>query len=138
MVATKLEIKRSFSGGSRLLFRLCLALYVFGSYSRFRLRRQILATGMFFFPESPRHLIATDREDEAMRILRKLHYNGQNDAWIQAEFDEIRTTIAAEKAITVPGWLVMFKVPQWRRRLMLGTAVQVFTQMTGISRFPPF
>ena len=90
---------------------------------------------MIFFPESPRHLIATDREDEAMKILRKLHFNGHNDAWIQAEFDEIRTTIAAEKAITVPGWMVMFTVPQWRRRLLLGTAVQVFTQMTGISKF---
>ena len=89
---------------------------------------------MFFFPESPRHLIATDREDEGMKILRKLHYNGHNDAWIQAEFDEIRTTIAAEKAITVPGWRVMFTVPQWRTRLMHGTLVQVFTQMTGISK----
>lgn len=93
----------------------------------------ILIFGMFFFPESPRHLIATDREDEGMKILRKLHYNGHNDAWIQAEFDEIRTTIAAEKAITVPGWRVMFTVPQWRTRLMHGTLVQVFTQMTGIN-----
>jgi hypothetical protein len=89
---------------------------------------------MFFFPESPRHLIATDREDEGMKILRKLHYNGHNDAWIQAEFDEIRTTIAAEKAITIPGWSIMFTVPQWRARLMHGTLVQVFTQMTGISK----
>lgn len=95
---------------------------------------QILAIGMIFFPESPRYLIATDREEEGMRILRKLHYNGHNDAWIQAEFDEIRSTIAAEKAITVPGWTVMFTVPQWRKRLLLGTLVQVFTQFTGISK----
>jgi hypothetical protein len=33
---------------------------------------------MIFAPESPRHLIATDREDEAMKVLRKLHYNGHN------------------------------------------------------------
>jgi hypothetical protein len=93
---------------------------------------------MFFFPESPRHLMATDREDEAMQILQKLHYNGHNDAWIQSEFDEIRTTIAAEKAITVPGWMTMFRVPQWRTRLLHGIAVQVFTQMTGISKFLPW
>lgn len=39
---------------------------------------QILAIGMIFLPESPRHLMAIDREDEAMRILRKLHYDGTN------------------------------------------------------------
>lgn len=33
---------------------------------------------MFFAPESPRHLIATDRDDEALRVLRKLHYDGHN------------------------------------------------------------
>jgi MFS family permease len=66
-------------------------------------------------------------------VLRKLHYDGSNDEWIQHEFHEIKTTIAAEKAITVPGWRIMFTVPQWRTRLMHGVAVQVFTQFTGIN-----
>lgn len=86
-----------------------------------------------FFPESPRHLIETDREDEAMRVLRKLHSDGTNDGWIQKEFSDIKTTIAAEKAITAPGWRIMFTVPAWRTRLMHGVAVQVFTQFTGIN-----
>jgi hypothetical protein len=76
-----------------------------------------------FFPESPRHLMETDREDEALKVLRKLHYNGSNEEYIQHEYHEIKTTIAAEKAITVPGWSVMFTVPQWRTRLMHGVAV---------------
>ncbi|KAL1652254.1 hypothetical protein SLS58_000381 [Diplodia intermedia] len=79
------------------------------------------------------HLLETDRDEEAMRVLRKLHYNGQNDEWINREFHEIKTTIAAEKAITAPGWRIMFTVKQWRIRLMHATAVQVFTQMTGIN-----
>lgn len=91
----------------------------------------IILVGLLFFPESPRHLVETDREDEALRVLRRLHYDGHNDDWIQAEFHEIRTTIAAEKAITAPGWRVMFTVPQWRTRLMHATLIQVFTQMTG-------
>jgi hypothetical protein len=94
----------------------------------------ILATGIMFSPESPRHLMETDREDEALKVLRKLHYNGHNDDLIQTEFHEIKVTIAAERAITVPGWMIMFKVPQWRTRLMHGVAVQVFTQFTGISK----
>jgi len=52
---------------------------------------------------------------------------------VQNEFSEIRETIAAEKAITVPGWKVMFTTPQWRTRLMHGTLVQVFTQLSGIN-----
>jgi sugar porter (SP) family MFS transporter len=93
----------------------------------------LLVCGIMFFPESPRHLMEIDREEEAMRVLRKLHYDGSNDEWIQHEFHEIKTTIAAEKAITVPGWRIMFTVPQWRTRLMHGVAVQVFTQFTGIN-----
>ena len=62
--------------------------------------------------------------------LRKLHYNGHNEEWLQSEFNEIQITIQAEKAITAPGWMVMFNVPQWRTRLMHATLIQVFTQMT--------
>ncbi|KAK4199489.1 MFS sugar transporter-like protein [Triangularia verruculosa] len=93
----------------------------------------ILVCGIMLFPESPRHLMEKDCEEEAMRVLRKLHFDGTNDNWIQQEFHEIKTTIAAEKAITVPGWRIMFTVPQWRTRLMHGVAVQVFTQFTGIN-----
>lgn len=46
----------------------------------------ILVLGFFFMPESPRHLMETDREEEAMRVLRKLHYDGTNEDWIQQEY----------------------------------------------------
>ena len=62
----------------------------------------ILMGGIMFFPESPRHLLEEDKEEEAMSVLRKLHFNGQNEEWIQSEFHEIKTTLAAEKAITAP------------------------------------
>jgi hypothetical protein len=84
-----------------------------------------------FFPESPRYLVETDRADEALRVLHKLHYDGSNDAFIQSEFREMKLTIEAEKAITAPGWLIMFKVKTWRTRLMHATLVQFFGQMTG-------
>lgn len=93
----------------------------------------IIIFGLLFFPESPRHLIEIDRADEAMRVLRRLHYNGRNDDWIMQEFTEIKTTIDAEKAITVPGWKIMFTTPQWRARLWQATLVQIFTQFTGIN-----
>ncbi|KAF4966086.1 hypothetical protein FSARC_6212 [Fusarium sarcochroum] len=93
----------------------------------------LLCVGMLWLPETPRHLIAVDQLDEGMATLRKLHFDGSNDEWIKSEFNEIKLTIDAEKAATAPGWMIMFKVPQWRKRLMLGTLVQVFTQFTGIN-----
>ncbi|KAF2818868.1 MFS sugar transporter-like protein [Ophiobolus disseminans] len=93
----------------------------------------ILICGMMFFPESPRYLCETDRTEEALVVLKKLHYDGSNDDWINSEFFEIKQTIEAEKAITVPGWRVMFTVPTWRIRLMHATLIQLFGQMTGIN-----
>ncbi|KAJ4005105.1 hypothetical protein NW766_011251 [Fusarium irregulare] len=92
----------------------------------------LLCLGMLWLPETPRHLIATDQLDDGLRTLRKLHFDGSNEDWIKSEFNEIKLTIDAEKAATAPGWLIMFKVPQWRKRLMLGTLVQVFTQFTDL------
>lgn len=91
----------------------------------------VIICGILFFPESPRYLVETDRSDEAIRVLRKLHYDGHNQEWLDNEFNEIKQTIDAERAITAPGWKVMFTVPVWRKRLMHATLVQVFTQMTG-------
>lgn len=94
----------------------------------------LLLVGLIWLPESPRWLVEHGRNDLALKILQKLHYDGENDEWLRNEFDEIKATISAEKEITVPGWTIMFTVPQWRKRLMLGTLVQVFTQLTGISK----
>ncbi|KAL4945158.1 hypothetical protein BDV06DRAFT_47857 [Aspergillus oleicola] len=93
----------------------------------------ILLIGLFFLPESPRHLVEKEKYEEALKVLRKLHYDGTNEDWINKEFTEIKATIQAENAVTVPGWAIMFKVPQYRTRLLHGVFVQVFTQMTGIN-----
>ena len=91
----------------------------------------ILILGLFFLPESPRHLIETDRSDEAMKVIRKLHFNGHNEEWVEAQYKEMKLTIDAEKSLTAPGWRIMFTVKPWRHRLMHAILVQVFTQMTG-------
>lgn len=78
----------------------------------------VLAVGMIFLPESPRYLVEKEKYAEAMRVLRKLHFDGRNEDWIEAEYTEICRTIEAEKAVAAPGWLVMFTVPQWRTRML--------------------
>lgn len=91
----------------------------------------LLCVGMPFFPESPRYLIRVDKFDEAMAALRKLHYDGTNEDWINVEFNEIKAAADAEKSVEHNPWISMFTVPQWRRRLALGAAIQAFTQTTG-------
>ena len=78
----------------------------------------VLGIGMAFLPESPRHLIEKEQYTEAMRVLRKLHFDGANDEWLESEYRGIRTTIESEKALAVPGWMPMFTVPQWRTRML--------------------
>ncbi|RDL36333.1 uncharacterized protein BP5553_05685 [Venustampulla echinocandica] len=70
--------------------------------------------------------MATDREEDAMKVLERIKWHAYPTATA-----EIKQTLAAEKSATVPGWRVMFTVPQWRTRLLHGVAVQVFTQLSG-------
>ncbi|GIZ37632.1 hypothetical protein CKM354_000107500 [Cercospora kikuchii] len=93
----------------------------------------MLLVGFVWLPESPRWLIENDRSEDGFKILKRLHFDGTNNDWLQQEYNEIVATISAEKAITVPGWRIMFTVPQWRTRLIHGTLVQVFTQFSGIN-----
>lgn len=71
---------------------------------------------MVFLPESPRHLIEKEQYAEALLVLRKLHFDGTNNDWIEAKYTGIFRAIESEKALAAPGWLPMFTVPQWRTR----------------------
>ncbi|KAJ5953164.1 hypothetical protein N7454_000060 [Penicillium verhagenii] len=112
---------------SQLQWRLPLAFQVIPAL--------ILVIGMSFVPESPRFLIEKGRHTEAMCVLRKLHSDGTNDEWIEAEYNHIYQAHESGKSAVAPGWVSMFTVPKWRTRMLCshGLAVQVFTQMTGVN-----
>ena len=93
----------------------------------------LLLVGLIWLPESPRYLIEKDRDDEGMKILRKLHYDGSNDEWIQTEYNEIRATLSAEKAITPPGWAVMFKVINRTLAIKININRQISRFLSGVS-----
>ena len=49
--------------------------------------------------ESPRYLVAQDRNEEALAMLAKYHGNGdENHPTVQFEYREIRETIKMEQA----------------------------------------
>ncbi|KAI5294141.1 hypothetical protein KEM52_004627 [Ascosphaera acerosa] len=91
----------------------------------------ILCIGMPWFPESPRHLIAIDKHEEAHKSIHKLHYDGTNEDWVMGELNAIKEAAVAEKSIQHNPWVSMFTVPQWRHRLLLSIAIQAFGQTTG-------
>ncbi|KAJ5777262.1 hypothetical protein N7520_000508 [Penicillium odoratum] len=94
-----------------------------------------LACGVWFLNESPRWLMEKDRHDEALATLQRLHGDGtpEKEQYIELEFQEIREAINAERASTKITWTSILTKASWRRRLILGCAVQAFGPLSGIN-----
>ena len=93
----------------------------------------IMAIGIWFLQESPRWLMEKDRHEEARAVLNKLHSTGNNEDFLQLEFEEIRDTVVAEKAAQTVSWKALLAKPSWRKRLLLGCGVQAFGQLSGVN-----
>ncbi|KAI6383080.1 hypothetical protein MCOR25_000268 [Pyricularia grisea] len=89
--------------------------------------------GIYWVPESPRFLIANDRDDEALQILAKYHANGDTqNATVQFEFREIRETIKMEQAANKhSSYMDFFRTPGNRYRLMILISLGLFSQWSG-------
>ncbi|KAH8552188.1 general substrate transporter [Umbelopsis sp. PMI_123] len=87
---------------------------------------------VWFISESPRWLVANNREEEAMKLLVKLHSDGdESDPVAKAEFDEIKHTIEEERKIKRSGWYELIATPGNRYRMMLNVCVGLFGQWSG-------
>ncbi|KAH6647754.1 hexose carrier protein [Truncatella angustata] len=92
----------------------------------------VLVSGVWLLHESPRWLMEKDRHEEARTILQKLR-SGEDPELIELEFIEIRDVIAADRAIGKVSTKSIITKPSWRRRLILGCAVQAFGPLSGIN-----
>ncbi|CAG7983217.1 unnamed protein product [Penicillium salamii] len=94
-----------------------------------------LMSGILFLNESPRWLMEKDRHEEALTVLKNLHGDGtpEKEQYIELEFQEIREAIQAERAQTKISYTSILRKPSWRRRLLLGCAVQAFGPLSGIN-----
>ncbi|GIZ48490.1 hypothetical protein CKM354_001154800 [Cercospora kikuchii] len=94
----------------------------------------ILALLILLFPESPRWLMDHDKSEEALATLARLHSRGDtNDAFVQAEFQQITEQIQDERRNAVSGYKELLTNKSSLRRLILVTAIQASVQMTGVS-----
>lgn len=87
---------------------------------------------VLFLPESPRWLISKDRHEEAHEILIKYHAEGDRDSeFVRAEMAQIRSTLYLEAEASKGTWLDLFATSGMRRRVVLSTALGLFTQWSG-------
>ncbi|KAL4893683.1 general substrate transporter [Aspergillus ambiguus] len=94
----------------------------------------IILVGIFWLPYSPRWLLEKERDDEALAVIKRLNgHKGQDSAFVQAEFYQMREQLRFEKHQHVAGWVELFTRPSYRKRLILAVLVQAFTQLSGIN-----
>ncbi|KAF5016277.1 hypothetical protein F66182_12097, partial [Fusarium sp. NRRL 66182] len=92
----------------------------------------ILVGGIWFLDESPRWLMEKDRHEEAMVVLKNIRKGTSQEA-LDLEFREIRDVIAADRAVGNTSWKLILTKASWRKRLILGCAIQAFGPLSGIN-----
>lgn len=90
----------------------------------------MMIVGSFYMPRSPRWLVLTGRDDEAMQVLRKIH-DGLGDHFYQAEYHQIKAQIDLDKQEKL-GLKHIVTKPSYRKRFALVIGFFLFQQLTGI------
>ncbi|KAG9228855.1 sugar transporter [Amylocarpus encephaloides] len=92
----------------------------------------ILLAFIMELPESPRWLILTGDEHEALNVIAALEDKPTDDHIVQVEFIEIKDSVLECK---VNGWADLFSMGPERNfhRVVLGYVNQVFQQISGIN-----
>jgi len=114
--------------------------YMAGQWSwRLVVLIQIIPTAVqwsliMFGPESPRWLMSKGRDQEALRVLVKYHGDGnEDDPMVLYQYEEIKESIAQERANKRFGWTHLFNSPGMRRRSFTIIALAVCGQWSGAS-----
>ncbi|KAH9481570.1 High-affinity glucose transporter [Psilocybe cubensis] len=91
----------------------------------------LLFVGIHFLPFSPRWLLEVGRDDEARKVVLKLHGNDKVAA--DEEYTKMYTTIKAEHSIKSRRISDLWATRAMAHRTLVAVGVQVFCQFTGIN-----
>lgn len=92
----------------------------------------ILLSGIFFLPESPRHLLGTGRKQEARRVVADLNGVSLDDGLVDELVEELGFAIKVENEGGKPTWLECFSTRNklWKRTVN-GMMLQFIQQLNG-------
>uniref|UniRef100_A0A0W0G654 Major facilitator superfamily (MFS) profile domain-containing protein n=2 Tax=Moniliophthora roreri TaxID=221103 RepID=A0A0W0G654_MONRR len=92
----------------------------------------ILLSGIFFLPESPRHLLGTRREDEARKVIANLNSVPLDDPLVDEQVEELMYAINAENEGGKATWAECFSTRNalWKRTGN-GMMLQFIQQLNG-------
>ncbi len=92
----------------------------------------ILLSGIFFLPESPRHLLGTGRQEEATRVIADLNSVPIDDPLVLDLIEELEVGIRAENEGGKATWLECFSSRNmlWKRTIN-GMMLQFIQQLNG-------
>jgi SP family sugar:H+ symporter-like MFS transporter len=92
----------------------------------------ILMSGILFLPESPRHLLYTNREAEARVVIAELNSAALDDEIVEESISELMIAISAENEGGEPTWIECFSTRNslWKRTIN-GMMLQFIQQLNG-------
>ncbi|KAH9923154.1 general substrate transporter [Epithele typhae] len=92
----------------------------------------ILLSGIFFLPESPRHLLGTGREAEARKVVSMLNSLPEDDPVVMELIEELEFGIRAENDGGKATWMECFSSRNmlWKRTIN-GMMLQFIQQLNG-------
>ncbi|KAJ5933988.1 hypothetical protein N7454_006317 [Penicillium verhagenii] len=103
----------------------------------------ILATGLFFLPESPRYFIRKGEKEKAREVLARVRGQPIDSEYISLELTEIDANFQYEQSVIPDGGYFaswkncftgsLFKANSNIRLTILGTSLQMMQQWTGVN-----
>ena len=92
----------------------------------------ILLSGVFFLPESPRHLLGQGKEAEARRVIAILNSVSEDDPLVLDDIEELEVAIREENEGGKATWAECFSSRNllWKRTIN-GMMLQFIQQLNG-------
>ncbi|KFY63654.1 hypothetical protein V497_01939 [Pseudogymnoascus sp. VKM F-4516 (FW-969)] len=112
-------------GHGQFTFRFPVGLQVFWAV--------LLLVGSLFLPRSPRWLIEKGRYEEAKKTLSRLRSPNVDPEFLEKEFTQMRDQIEYEAEHEETSLLATLRKPSYRKRIILGSLIQIGQQICGIS-----